>query len=110
MKYFYSHLIEIESIVMELDKMDLTEEQKVHLTSLIDSSLHHTILDAVLSQLLPQDKKVFLNHLKEDDHSKIWKFLNEKVDNIEDKIKKAAEDLKIEIHKDLKKAKGESRF
>lgn len=106
MKYFYTHLIEIESIIMELDKLDLTPKQKVHLTGLIDSSLHHTVLDAILSELSPQDKKVFLHHLKENDHSKIWQFLNEKVDNIEDKIKKTANDLKRELHKDLKEAKN----
>ena len=105
MKQFYSHLIEIESIVIELDKMDLTTEQKIHLTGLIDSSLHHTVLDAVLSQLSDTDKKVFLNHLKEDDHNKIWQFLNGKVDNIEGKIKKAADSLKTELHKDIKQAK-----
>lgn len=105
MKTFYSHLIEIESVLVELDKLDLSDEQKVHLTTLIDSSLHHTVLDAILSELSPSDKKVFLNHLKEEDHSKIWQFLNEKVDNIEDKIKKAADDLKSELHEDVKKAK-----
>lgn len=106
MKYFYSHLIEIESIVMELGKMDLTKEQKIHLTGLIDSSLHHMILDAVLSELVPSDKKVFLNHLEENDHSKIWNFLNDHVDKIEEKIKKTAEELKQEIHKDLKEAQN----
>lgn len=105
MKQFYTHLIEIESIITELDKLDLSVGQKVHLTGLIDSSLHHTILDAVLSQLTPQDKRIFLNHLKEDDHGKVWEFLNEKVDNIEGRIKKAAEDLKDELHSDIKKAK-----
>ena len=103
--FFYTHLIEIESIIVELDKLDLSDEQKAHLAGLIDSSLHHTILDAVLSELSPQDKKVFLNHLKEDDHSKIWKFLNEKVDNIEEKVKKAADDLKLQLRKDLKEAR-----
>lgn len=106
MKYFYTHLIEIESIVLELDKMDLTEEQKIHLTGLIDSSIHHTIMDAILSELADHDKRVFLQHLNKNDHDKIWKFLNGKVDNIEDKIKKAAEDLKKELYKDLKEAKG----
>ncbi len=103
--FFYSHLIEIESIIIELDKLDLSSEQKTHLTSLIDSSLHHTILDAILSELSPQDKKVFLNRLKEDDHSKIWEFLNGKVDFVEEKIKKSADDLKKELHEDLKEAK-----
>lgn len=105
MKQFYTRLIEIESVTTELDKLDLTEEQRLHLATLLDSSLHHTILDAILSELGDQDKRVFLQHLNENDHVKIWGFLNEKVDNIEDKIKKAAEDLKIEMRKDLKKAK-----
>lgn len=105
MKQFYSHLIETQSIIVELDKLDLTDEQKTHLAGLIDSSLHHTVLDAVLSELSDADKKVFLQSLKEDDHGKIWQFLNEKVDNIEDKIKKAAEDLVKEMHEDIKGTK-----
>src|SRR3989337_1984369 len=106
MKQFYSHLIEIESIISEFDKLDLSEEKKIHLTSLIDSSLHHTVLDAILSEFSPQDKQIFLNHLQDGNHGKIWKFLNEKVDNIEEKIKKAADDLKKELHEDLKEAKN----
>ncbi len=104
MKHFYSHLIEVESLIIELDKLDLTEEQKIHLAGLVDSSLHHTVLDAVLSELSPADKKAFLYHLKDADHNKIWQFLNNRVDNIEEKIKKAAEDLKEEFRKDLKEA------
>lgn len=104
--FFYSHLIEIESIIVELDKLDLSKEQKLHLTGLIDSSLHHTILDVVLSELSLGDKRVFLNHLQEDDHDKIWQLLNEKVDNIEEKIKKTADDLKSQLQKDLKEAKN----
>lgn len=102
--FFYSNLVEIESIIVELDKLDLSDEQRIHLASLIDSSLHHTVLDAILSELPSRDKRVFLVNLKENDHGKIWQFLNEKVDHIEDKIRKAAEDLKIELHKDLKEA------
>ncbi|MBI2022322.1 hypothetical protein HYS97_00515 [Candidatus Daviesbacteria bacterium] len=102
--YFYSHLVEIESLVLELDKMDFSEEEKIHLASLIDSSLHHTVLDAVLSQLQDDDKKVFLKHLKKEDHSKIWQHLNEKIDNIEEKIRQAAERLKEDLHKDIKEA------
>jgi len=92
MKYFFSHLTEIDSIIIELDKLDLSEAQKLHLADLIDSSLYHVVLDAILAELNPDDKKVFLNHLKEDD-------------KIEDKIKSAADDLKDELHRDLKEAK-----
>jgi len=105
MKLFYSHLIEVDSIILELDQMDLSDEEKLHLTNLIDSSIHHSVLDAILSELSTADKRVFMQHLNEGDHDKIWKFLNERVDRVEEKIKKAADDLKIELHKDLKEAK-----
>ena len=105
MKNFFSHLIEIDSIILELDKMDLSKEQKQHLAEILDSSLHHTILHAVLSELNENDKKIFLRNVDEGDNEKIWEFLNGKVEHIEDKIKKAAEDLKLELHKDVREAK-----
>lgn len=105
MIFFYSHLVEVESITAELDNLDMTEEQRVHLATLVDSSLHHAILDAILSELTDQDKRIFMQHLNRGDHNKIWRFLNEKVDGVEDKIEKASEDLKEELHKDVKNAK-----
>ncbi len=104
-KRFYSHIIEIESVLVELDAIDLTEKQRVHLASLIDSSIHHTVLDVILSQLSDEDKKIFIDYLSRNDHEKIWEHLNEKVDNIEEKIKDAAEELKEQIKKDIKEAK-----
>lgn len=104
MKQWYTHLVEIETIIIELDKMDLSKEDKLHLAHLVDSSLHHTILDAVLSQLKEEDKRIFITHLNENDHDKIWQFLNKKVDGVEDKIKKVTEELKKELHEDIKEA------
>lgn len=106
MKLFYSHLIEVDSIILELDQMDLSDKEKLHLSDLIDSSIHHAVLDAIFSQLSDSDKRAFVNLLNDEDHQKIWNFLNSRVDGIEDKIKKAADDLKIELHKDLKMAKS----
>lgn len=105
MKQFYSHLVEIESIIIELDKMNLSQEEKLHLAHLVDSSLHHTILNAILSELEDEDKRKFMHHLNEGDHDKIWSLLNEKVSEVEMKIKKAADSLKDELKKDLKEAK-----
>ncbi|MBI2039948.1 hypothetical protein HYT18_02655 [Candidatus Microgenomates bacterium] len=109
MKQFYSHIVKIETITAELDKLDLTDEERIHLAHLIDSSLHHTILDAILSQLAEEDKRLFLKHVHEDDHDKIWQFLNEKVDNIEEKIKKAADGLINELHEDIQKGQKEKK-
>lgn len=108
MKYFFSHLIEIEQVLVELEKLDLSKDQKVHLASLIDSQLHDTILDAILSQLNDAEKRVFTQHLTEGDHHKIWKFLNDKINGVEDKIKEAANQLKHTLHKDLQRASKET--
>lgn len=104
-KYFYTHIVDTSTLSLELGNLNLTSKERMHLVSLIDSNLHHEILDLILSELNPVDKKTFLRHLASEDHDKVWKFLNQKVDNIEDKIKKTAEDLKNELHKDIKEAR-----
>lgn len=105
MTFFYTHLVDIESVIANLDELDLKPEQKIHLTALIDSAFHSTILDLVLSQLQEEDKKAFVGHLTRNEHENIWKLLNDRIDNIEEKIKKVAEDLKKELHQDLDHAK-----
>src|SRR5713226_8259648 len=99
MKQFYTHLIDMESIIIDLDSLNLSESEKHYLTSLVDSSLHQTILDLCLSKLSDEDKKVFIEHLRDEKHKEVWELLDSKVNKIEDEIKRAAEDLK----KDLKK-------
>lgn len=106
MKFFYTHLIEIETIIVSLDELSLGNDQKKHLAHLVDSSVHATVLDLVLSNLEAKDKEIFLNYLHKKEHDKIWQLLKQKVDNIEEKIKKEATDLIIQLHKDLKDAKS----
>lgn len=106
MKFFYTKYIEIENLITELHGLDLSDKEREHLALLVDSSLHHVILDEILSSLKEEDKKLFLNLFKEDPSSeKLIEFLKEKVEGIEEKIKKASEDLIKEMHKDVKKAK-----
>ena len=105
-KHFYSSIIEIDSLHLELDKLNLSEEEKTHLVTLIDSSINHVVLDAILSELSEMDKRIFLDYLQRDDHGKIWDHLKGKIDNIEEKIKKAAEDLKKDLNKDIEEVKN----
>ena len=104
-KHFYSQLIDTSVFSLELGDMDLNPSERLELITLIDSSLHQVILDAVLSELSEEDKKIFLKYLHINDQEKIWQHLRSKVQNIEEKIKKAAEDLKKEMHSDIKEAK-----
>lgn len=100
-QYFYSHIVETDSLVVAINNMQFTDKEKSHLISLIDSSLHHTVLDAILSELSLEDKQIFLRHMISNEHDKIWEHLNDKVDNIEEKIKKAANDIKKQLHDDI---------
>lgn len=108
-KKFYSHIISLNSLIVELDKMGMSESEKSHLLSIIDSSVEHAVLDAILSELSPADKKLFVEQVIVSPHDKIWEFLNTKVDQIEDKIRKTAEELKKELHEDIDEAKQRNR-
>lgn len=104
-KYFYSHLVEFNSLIIDLEKIPLSNEEKNHLISLAESNLHCVILDAILSELSEDDKKAFLEHLSSNDHDQIWSMLKIKTQNIEEKIKKTAEDIKKQLHKDIEEIK-----
>lgn len=106
MAYFYSHLVEIESITLKLDELNLSDSQKKHLASLIDSTIHHTILDIIFSKLSEKDKELLVEKIKNDPEDKeIMKILNEKVENIETEIKEAVSKLKKQLHEDIEGAK-----
>lgn len=100
-KYFFSHLVEINEIHMELESHPLNDGEKEEIKNIVEESVYHTVLETILSELSEEDKKVFLAHLMEDDHGKIWDFVNGRVENIEDKIIKAADEIKTKIHSDI---------
>jgi hypothetical protein len=106
MKYFFTKYIVIEDLIAELDSLDLSPEEKHHLSGLVDSSLHSAILDEVLSNLNSADKKTFLEKLDKDpENEELTDFLKERIGNIEDKIKKVSDDLVKELHEDVKESK-----
>src|SRR3990167_7193576 len=102
-KHFYTTIVNVEEVVNDLDLLNLTKDEKKELAGLAHLNLHTAIVDAVLSELSSADKKIFLELLERDEHEKIWKHLNEKVENIEDKITAAGEQVKKELRQDIKK-------
>ena len=106
MRFFYHKIIVIEEIVEDLHQMDFSVEEKNHLANLVDTSLHHVILDEILSNLKDNDKRAFLKMISEDPESeKLCEFLNGKIDGVDKKIKKVADDLIKEMKKDILEAK-----
>lgn len=104
-KHFYSHLVKTDSLIIRLQELSLKEDEHAHLVSLMESNLHHTILDAILSELSEEDKRLFLKELASDNHGEIWEFLKKRIDNIESKIEKTADDLEKELHNDIDEIK-----
>lgn len=108
-KHFYEDVIETASLSLALADMELTREERKHLIDLAAENLHHAILDAVLSELSEKDKQEFLELLAAGDDEKVWKLLRDRIDNIEDKIKKTANDLKKELHSDIEESHKKSK-
>jgi hypothetical protein len=103
-KHFYHHLIEIDSIHLALDDLELTPEEKHDLIIIVDDNIDHTVLDTVLSELESGDKKAFLALVVAQDHNEIWDLLSDKVENVEEKIKKAVNTLISKLHEDIREA------
>src|ERR1035437_4873615 len=104
-KPFYSHLIEIHEIYSNLSEMELSDEQRVHLISLVEVNIHTTVIHAVLSELPEEDKKVFLKNLVADNHEETWKHLLTKIADIEAKLSKSLHELKKDLLKDIEESK-----
>ena len=108
MKKFYTHLVEIDSLTVELDSLNLEDHHKHELARLMDENIHNVVMDAILSKLSDEDKNKFAQLVHSDDYDEIWKFLKEKSSDIEEEIRKATKEFKQELHKDLEEAKGKN--
>lgn len=104
-KQFYTSIIEIDTLFIELDTLTLTDKEKAHLQEILETNLYHTMLDFVLSQLILEDRKLFLEKLAADDHEKTLEFLHKRILNIEEKIKRKAKTFAQEMQEDIMQIK-----
>lgn len=104
-KQFYSHLIEIEYLHTELDTLELSDSEKDELKKHVHGSVHYVALDVVLSELAPEHKSTFIEHLNNANHDELWKHLKENTQNIEEKLKMGIEKIIQEFHDDVKRIK-----
>lgn len=102
-KLFYTHLIEIDSVFTVLDLLDMNQHERQELMIIVESTIHHVVVDTVLTELSEEDKKIFLKHLAQDNHDEIWVLLNAKIKHPDKKIQKAVDKIKKDFHNDMKK-------
>lgn len=108
-KHFYSHIIEVHELHMSLDGLELEPEEREHLLSLIEKSLHHAILDTVLSELTNDHKKVLLSLMVKNEHDQAWELLVTNIPEAERKIRQTAHMLITRMHSDIKEAKTKKK-
>lgn len=104
-RYFYSHLVDVDSLLPDLASLTLSDSEKKELLELAHIHVHQTVMDAILSQLNGTNKKRFMELVAMGDDEKIWSHLNKKVEKIEEKITNAADSVKAELKEDIKKVK-----
>lgn len=104
--HFYHSIVSMESLQVRLDLFEFSAEEREKLMEVAERTLHHSILDLVLSELNEGDRKLFLTHHASENHDEVWRLLTGNVKNIEKKIKIAAESVSNKLNKDLKRFKS----
>lgn len=100
MRIFYDHLVEvyIGDLIVKIEEFDISNEERDHLTGIIDNILHHRLMHLILSGLEREDQEIFLASFTVCPHNiGIMEFLKEKSPDIEDEINSEVEDLKNEV-------------
>ncbi|KKR86418.1 MAG: hypothetical protein UU34_C0015G0013 [Candidatus Curtissbacteria bacterium GW2011_GWA1_41_11] len=97
-KVFYDHLVGIENITALVDQ---------DMADLIDNTMHHHILDEILTHLPVEHHKTFLERLAHAPHDPgILIFIQEvTVIDIEKAIKNRAKSVKKELLRDIKSSR-----
>jgi hypothetical protein len=100
-KTFYHHLISTNDIEIELNKLGLADHERIELLEIAENTIHYTIIDIVLSELKEEDKKSFLEHHAIGNSETTLRFLKERIDDLETRVKESAEILKKNFLNDI---------
>ena len=101
MNHFYKDLIGLEGILQALDSLDLTAAQKDELIKIAEETIHHAILDMLLSELKDEHKRELLVLIVENEYQKIWEHLGKHIENSEEKIKEKAKEIEKQLLDDI---------
>ena len=104
-KIFYDHLTLHEEITAKLDIQHLDPQEREELVDLIDQTLHHHVLDLILTHLPREHHADFVSRLHAAPHDlSLLDYLKTHIPDIEAKISSHAAKVKKEILSDIKKS------
>jgi hypothetical protein len=75
MSYFYAHLVNPDDITKHMELLEMTDAERNHLLMIVQSTLHHKVIDLILEELHDDHKHVFLKHIVEENHDGVWDLL-----------------------------------
>lgn len=102
---FYDHLVIREDIEIELDRYKIDLNDREEILRLADETLHHEVLNVILTKLPKEKHHQFLTHFhKNPADPKLLTDLKKDIADIEEEIKKVAARVKKEILSEVKKA------
>ncbi len=107
-KIFYDHLVAIEEVIAVIDQKKIDPQSRQKLIALVDETLHHHILDTILSSLPGELHERFLTHFHRaphDPHLLIFLQENSTID-IGGAIQEKARKVKKNLISTIKKSKG----
>lgn len=106
-KVFYDKFIILEEVEIELVKMNLSKEERQEMDQLIDETLHHRVMDRILTHLPRPYHAEFLDRFHKAPYAEaLVSYLNEKIEtSVEHHVKDEVEKVKKEILGDIKSSK-----
>jgi len=104
MHIFYDHIILIHEVYSEVESLPLGSEEKREMVEMIEETIHHKIVHRILDHLDEEHHEVFIERFHESPHDKeLLKYLKEYIPDVESKIKDAADEVKYDLLKTIRK-------
>jgi len=105
-KVFFSHLIEVDPLIMLVEEILQAEKEKLEILDMIDSTLHHRIVDRILQELDEQHHEIFMHEYSQNpSNEEILVFLKKQIPDIEKVICNEAQLTQASLFEDIKKLK-----
>ena len=106
-KIFYDHLTVIEEVTSAFDKYSVPAEEREELEKLIDQTVHHEVLNTILTNLPKEKHEEFLTKFHAAPHDKeLLEYLKKEIKiDIEKEISLQAKRIKKELLEEIKRAK-----
>lgn len=98
-KLFFDHLLSLEEVEKEINKVSSTKEEKEELWVIVDEIVQHRVVGCILGKLPEKDHPEFLERFHQAPHDEnIISFLVEKIgENIEEIIRQEIGGIAYEL-------------